>query len=962
MSIAIHEPLVVKISSRKKDKGCWAEIQGKGFFWKPVHVYGAPLDELGKMSPADAGFLSAAPAEVRKTLAESKGIEIELPADEVAALNWETLSPTGVIRRSPMRRSGPIARPKFPIRMAILTTESNQPKSLVKALPDLLRGDIDAGRVVIDVLPVKEYGEIERALLARYYDVVHLTLPTLSRGKQACARVGQETVALKRILEKALSNAPRLAFFHAATEDISAGISGLRISSQAVDNLGTACILHAASLEDAVSNKFIEKNYEAVFHRDGYLFAGLPAAQPRSGSGVMSSVAAPAQRTSLLEFLPVLDSEADRNVILEADLDRAKQRLARDVINIASVPKTARSVVGHEGVGLGKTVLSRMFDITQANTEISAILDDVLKEGRNESDKPDQERYPVGNFYYCAGDKETDWNPIPENHTLREAPSGRQLEFHFWIDPIKGGIKSVDTGVFSPKDAVYPIRLRAQIWTDERTLVFASDQRELEVPAKGPSKHARFVLKEFPKNGAVEFFLFLLDENGSLVGAFQIRARFCETVQVDNNAQLIVQLFSSSNYFRFPEKPGTSALTILFDKAADGLRVFTLSTGTRPWARLGIAESSVNDSNREIYKHLTRVALDAAASERNGQPVSISDDSMKDLADKGFVLLQDLFKVSAEKGARTFIDSVLALEPGSNITIATTESAAQLIVPWGLLYLDSNFRDYPYLVSRDSFLGYKYNVVVRPSIGWKASAEFRQPVRVGTAWLSRAETKTLKDKLDAAQTAMQIQYEPVKAKDGNLPQLNEDFDLIHFYCHGHTRFPNDFHPEEFIQLFRDRIQTATEPSSQPQTTELREFLQKVANAGDSLMQLDGGFVYRSDLADKLDDFKRSPIVLLSMCESAQVTSSGAGFVTLFLNRGARAAMGTEGPTLWSLGRDLDIAVITRLLNGESIGSAFFSAKREMAAKNPLALIYSLWGDRDARIAVRAKSTKKGENT
>jgi hypothetical protein len=107
-------------------------------------------------------------------------------------------------------------------------------------------------------------------------------------------------------------------------------------------------------------------------------------------------------------------------------------------------------------------------------------------------------------------------------------------------------------------------------------------------------------------------------------------------------------------------------------------------------------------------------------------------------------------------------DSVASPEggAGSNITIATTESAAQLIVLWGLLYLDSNFRHYPYLVSRDSFLGYKYNVVVRPSVGWKASAELRQPVRVGTAWLSRAETKTVKDKLDAAQKAMQIQYEP----------------------------------------------------------------------------------------------------------------------------------------------------------------------------------------------------------
>jgi hypothetical protein len=954
-----QKPLIIKISNPEGDRGIWAEIEGIRFLWKPYGVYGAPFTELGKMSPADAGFLSEIPAEARKALAEARGIVIELPSDDLAALNWEALSPYGLVRRSLSRTAGRLSGPAFPIRMAILSANDNQARIVGRSVPELLSADIEAGRVIIDTYPIRRFTDVTGALGSHHYDVVHVAVPTVTRGRHAQVEIGHETFPLKHILGRTLAHAPRFAFFHADTEDVFDGISGLRMSSQEVENGGTACVLHASPADDVSSSDFIAKTYEEAFIRDRTLAVGLGVGHRERSPIFMTSVAAPAERTSLLDLLPALHSAADRNAILTVDLERARRHEPGSVGQV-DFEKRAFLPGAPPAFDPGKSLLSELFDVTQANVETSVKLNEELSDRRAEIDRPDLDRYPIGNFYYCAGDAERDWVPIPEIHTLREGERGRSLEFHFWIDPIRGGIRSVDMGVFSPKDAVYPLRLRAQVWTGERMLAFSDDESEIEIPARGPSKHARFVLSEFPKHDDVEFFLFLSTEDGSLIAAFQIKAKFREEIQVDNNAQLITQLYSSSDYFRFPEAPGSSALTILLDKGFDGIRVFTLSPGMRPWAKLGIAESSINDRNRDIYKDVTHLALAAAASEREGRTVEISETSMTALADKGYVLLKELFKVNAETEARTFIDFVLALELGSRITIATSESAAQFMIPWGLLYLDRAFRDFPYQVSHDSFLGYKYNVVVRPSMPLKPRVELHQPVRMAAAWLSRPETEELKSKLETAQAANQIRYVPVKAENGYLPALNGDFDLIHFYCHGHTRFPNDFHPEEFIQIFRDSIPAASGTSSNPVTTELQQFLQKVANASDSLMQLDGGFVYRSDLADKLDDFKRAPIVLLSMCESAQVTSSGAGFVTLFLNRGARAAMGTEGPTLWSLGRDLDLAVITRLLAGETIGTAFFEAKREMVKRNPLALVYSLWGDRDACIAARPTNPSGGE--
>lgn len=961
MSATDQKRLLIKISSPEDDRGNWTQVGETGFFWKPYSVYGVPYAELGKMNPADAGFLSAAPAELCGIFAEERSIEIEPPSDDLAGLDWEALSSAGVIRRSPKCEAIRIARPTFPIRIAILTVNEHQARSVVDSLPDLLKIDIEAGRVVVDTHPIRGFSDIKATLASHHYDVVHVAVPTVTRGRDSQVQMGHETVPLKKILEETLAHTPRLAFFQADTEDVFDGIAGLRICSQAIGNPGTSCVLHAGSADETASRGFIARTYTEAFTENNTFAAGLDLTRRGRSPRFMTSVSAPAERTSFLDFRPALRSEADRNGILTVDLERVRKRLTVAPAKADSQTVAFRTL-RHPVVGPEQSLVSNLLEVTQENTEMRVILEEALDVGREEIDAPGQDRYPIGNFYYCAGDAETDWDPIPENCTLCKDSPGRDLEFHLWIDPVRGGVRCVDTAIFNPPDAVYPIRLKVQVWSEKRSLLFKNLDSQIEVPARGRSNHARFVLSEFPKHDDVEFFLFLLTESGSMIGAFQIKAQFREAAQVDDNAQLMTQLFSSSDYFRFSETPGGSALTILFDKGFDGLRVFTLSTGSRPWASLGIAEASINDANREIYKDVTRLALDAAASERKGESVKVSEDSMKALAEKGFVLLQDLFKISAEKEARTFIDTVLALPSGSRITIATSENAAQFIIPWGLLYLDSKFRDFPYAVHLDSFLGYKYNVVVRPSIPSKTRSELHDPVRMAAAWLSRPETHELKSKLDTAQAADQIRYVPVKAQDGNLPALNEDFDLIHFYCHGHTRFPNDFHPEEFIQIFRDRIPTAGGASSDPVTTELQQFLQKVSKASDSLMELDGGFVYRSDLANNLQDFKCAPIVLLSMCESAQVTSSGAGFVTLFLNRGARAAMGTEGPTLWSLGRDLDLAVITRLLAGETIGNAFFEAKKEMVDKNPLALIYSLWGDRDARIAARPSNLSEGEKT
>ena len=92
-------------------------------------------------------------------------------------------------------------------------------------------------------------------------------------------------------------------------------------------------------------------------------------------------------------------------------------------------------------------------------------------------------------------------------------------------------------------------------------------------------------------------------------------------------------------------------------------------------------------------------------------------------------------------------------------------------------------------------------------------------------------------------------------------------------------------------------------------------------------------------------------VLLSMCESAQVSSSGRSFVTFFLEVGARAVVGTEGPNPWELAYRMDTAILNRLLEGSgtALRDAVWEARRNEVAGNVLALIYTVYGDGQATL-------------
>jgi hypothetical protein len=111
-------------------------------------------------------------------------------------------------------------------------------------------------------------------------------------------------------------------------------------------------------------------------------------------------------------------------------------------------------------------------------------------------------------------------------------------------------------------------------------------------------------------------------------------------------------------------------------------------------------------------------------------------------------------------------------------------------------------------------------------------------------------------------------------------------------------------------------------------------------------------VYLDELYDEVRELRSRPLVILNMCESAQVTPSlSDSFVDFFLDRGARTVIGTECPMTVEFADTFSESLFRGLLHGHGIGTAMLAARREaFARRNPLGLAYTLFGSASAAFA------------
>lgn len=849
-------------------------------------------------------------------------IELFLPEDPIACLDWESLGRGRVSRRTPRNYS--FLRPPIitPLRVGIVSTVGFGANACAE-VADAIAEHAAAGVLDVGLVDVRDWDHFREVNRIGRHQALHVFLKTEITPSGPIAVVGGDQVPLGELIKSVVQPGMRAVVLQDVNEN-RRSIGALRWGAQSLPEDSEASLLLCNAAPSADFSEKVKSLYGDLLGGEplGQCLAHLDTEQEAGGVSL------------------VAHTGAHRGLDLFEEVGMRRRRRSQIGADFSRLLEPS-GVSAQLGPGPSTGPIASLTELSEPDFLADEATNE-LKEKRQSLVTENQPRYPAAWFYYVDAASRTS---VPDTETLTwPPPVGVALEFHFWLDIVRTGIASItDPPIFDkPESVPYPLALQVTLWSDD--FEFASRDREIILQSSGPTEHAIFPISKVrsaPRRA--ELFVFVRHK-GALIAVFRIETIIGEETERQEGAQIIEHAYLANDWFRFEDAPASSALTIFITKSNGALQVFTLKSTGDPWATVGQTVSGLYEKNKAIYKEIQLLARRAAQASNKKLKFNFFNEA-KQLAKLGYPLFGDIFLQGDEELNVFATEYVRRLPDGADVTIAIGAGVQDLYVPWGLLYdraVPLNHFDAPEL---QGFLGYRYNLVVRPSILPRGLKPRRQlPIRIGAAWLGHKETDLLEDHYRPYETSGKLQIEAVKVENNALPALvSKDFDIVEFFCHGHTMLSSMFTKDEREEIIQNYAKNTDK-------NEGNSLLMAIDQAGDSLLELNGGIVTLTGLADGLKtSMPGRPVILLSMCESAQVSAGGTGFVPLFLRRGARAVIGTEGPTLWALSREMDAGIIDKLLDGESIGRAFYETRRTLAKTNMLALIYTLYGDASAKL-------------
>jgi hypothetical protein len=405
------------------------------------------------------------------------------------------------------------------------------------------------------------------------------------------------------------------------------------------------------------------------------------------------------------------------------------------------------------------------------------------------------------------------------------------------------------------------------------------------------------------------------------------------------------------------------ALAIGVRRRDDGryLLDFTWLHDGEPWSFMapvpfGAAELTrhLGDVRRAFLRLTTESAYATTLEIGEGDRVA----ALRQVAEVGRDLYVALFlrqRDSAIAGIGRRLSQV-RLPAGAVVEVTVKDDASDFLFPWHLLY-DAELPDDPAQPPDvNGFWGARYIVEQRlPETGWTTVTQRVQGPRQLTTlfWERFSNARQHAESLAAlACPTLEISTPPIgrasKARTV-LRQTLRPADVLYFYTHAHTRQPGS----DTVALITDAIRT--ERSGTPGATTLTRLWQRMSAAADepSWIKLTHGRLALTDLyADRDINLPSGPLVILNACESVQITPhlTGESFVHFFLDRGARSVLGTECVMTTHFAKPFAERLLGLLRDGAPVGSAVLTTRQAfLAAGNPLALAYTLYGSADYRL-------------
>ncbi|HZZ81806.1 MAG TPA: CHAT domain-containing protein, partial [Gemmataceae bacterium] len=482
-----------------------------------------------------------------------------------------------------------------------------------------------------------------------------------------------------------------------------------------------------------------------------------------------------------------------------------------------------------------------------------------------------------------------------------------------------------------PKGVKYPIKVQVQVWSEELTFEKSIEELTLEAPDKESS--VSFTLKDIgstrKKQGSVFVFV---KRDANLIAGFRIDVGLAPSADFPGRTgQYMDYLYLDNQWFRFEEKElAAPALTIYFRSHAGNVDVFAFNAEQPMWAELGIKAAGIYTGTKGIYLAVTELAKRI----EQGEQLALSD--AFELANRGYGLFSDLFCKPNTPSLKKLAKKIRNLPHGAEVTVAADLHSDEFVLPWGFLYDQTPPEgQFGGTIEKDRFWGHRFQLTIRPSSELVGSV-VRFPVAetpvLGPLY-ELPEANEMDKYIRQLLQKRRIATSEIEIEDSWIPALaGESFDVIHFLCHGYTVLSDN--------LLRNALQGIADGRALKYVKEPAKGSQLFTKKGTATL---------AALQDKLERLQCSPIVLLSMCQSAQVSSFGGSFVTFFLNRGARAVVGTEGPNPFKLAQRMDQGIIDDLLQSTRLREAVWKMRKANIDENILALIYTVYGDGQATL-------------
>ena len=296
------------------------------------------------------------------------------------------------------------------------------------------------------------------------------------------------------------------------------------------------------------------------------------------------------------------------------------------------------------------------------------------------------------------------------------------------------------------------------------------------------------------------------------------------------------------------------------------------------------------------------------------------------------------------------------LQQDGIVQISVDEDAASFVFPWALIY----DREVPEkdceLPAPEGFWGMRYCIEQQLLTGSRGTDKPIHVEELKLAFMLWEEFRNAKEERQLMQRLVQqsagkleVSTPPIiDNKTCRNLLLNCDAQILYFYTHGYTRHREaDIGAGPNLELFIQRYERLNQDDPRRATNRLlyESIKQEGYEPDRSWIELTRGKLYLDELYEKVDNLQSNPLVILNMCESAQITPSLLdSFFHFFLNRGARGVIGTECPMTLEFAHPFAALFLEDILAGEQVGIALLKARRHfMKLRNPLGLAYTLFG-------------------